>query len=66
MSEFQNYRDATELPKYLKKAQNLHKKFNAAAERTREFNEEEDAFGWRKTFYPKRDEVSGNICYFYL
>lgn len=57
VDEFQNYRDASELSKYLKKAQNLHKKFTAAQERIREINEEEIAFGWMTTSYPKRDEV---------
>lgn len=58
VAEFQHYRDAGDLSKYLKKSQNLHKKLCMANDRIREFNEEEVAFGWIRTVYPKRDEVT--------
>lgn len=57
VAEFQHYRDASELSKYLKKSQNLYKKLNMAKDRIAEFNEEEIAFGWIQTSYPKRDGV---------
>lgn len=61
-NEFQNYRDAGELSKYLRKAQNLSKILVAAEQRIRQFNEEEEAFGWTKSTYPHRDRVSRHFC----
>lgn len=58
VEEFREYRDVEELHKYLKKAQTLNRKLDAASQKILEFNEEEITFGWQNSRYPKRDDVS--------
>jgi len=55
--EMKTWGEASEIPRYLKKAQGLDQKLQAAADKIEAFNIEETAFGWDTTIYPQRMEV---------
>ncbi len=57
VDEFQNFGDLQEMGRYLKKAQNLDDRLEAALVKIDDFNAEEDAFGWSLTDYPIRTET---------
>ncbi len=52
--EFSTFGDMNEIQRYLRKAQALDAKLQAAAEKIEAFNAEEEAFGWQTTTYPNR------------
>lgn len=54
VEEFSMMGDMNDVAKYLKKAQALNTKLEAAAERVLAFNAEEESFGWPVTQYPLR------------
>jgi len=58
VEEFQNYGDIEELTKYLKRAQTLDAKLQAASDKADKFNKEEEMFEWEVTNYPLRKQVS--------
>lgn len=60
MEEFQYFGDLDELPKYLKRAQTLDAKLQAAADKADKFNKEEEMFEWEVTNYPVRKQVPQN------
>lgn len=47
--------------RYLKKAQNLDAKLQAAFEKIEAFNVEEESFGWDSTQYPLRQQVLNTL-----
>ena len=47
--------------RYLKKAQNLDAKLQAAFEKIEAFNVEEESFGWDTTQYPMRQQVLNTL-----
>ena len=47
--------------RYLKKAQNLDAKLQAAFEKIEAFNIEEESFGWDTTQYPMRQQVLNTL-----
>ena len=49
--------DVAEVSRYLKKAQSLDAKLQAANEKIDAFNVEETSFGWEQTSYPRRAEI---------
>jgi len=51
--------EASEISRYLKKAQALDAKLQTAADKIEAFNIEETAFGWEITNYPQRMEIIG-------
>ncbi|XP_041928965.1 dynein heavy chain 7, axonemal isoform X2 [Alosa sapidissima] len=57
VEEFFTFGDLSELNKYLKKAQSLNAKLEAASEKIEGFNMEEEAFGWPISQYPNRKNV---------
>ena len=57
VEEFQHFGDLEELPKYLKRAQTLDAKLQAAADKADKFNREEEMFGWETISYPLRKQV---------
>ncbi|BFZ21958.1 hypothetical protein BsWGS_24997 [Bradybaena similaris] len=61
VDEFQSFGDMAEINRYLKKAQSLDNKLQAAAEKIEAFNNEEEAFGWDTTAYPQRGTVINNL-----
>lgn len=46
-----------EISRYLRKAQALDGKLQAAADKIEAFNNEEEAFGWQTTQYPQRQST---------
>ena len=58
VEELEELGDLVELPKYLKRAQGLEEKLQQALDKTTAINDEEDAFEWDVTNYPRRKEVS--------
>ncbi|KAK7506434.1 hypothetical protein BaRGS_00002546, partial [Batillaria attramentaria] len=61
MEEFQSFGDMQEIQRYLKKAQALDNKLQAAADKIDAFNLEEEAFGWQTTAYPQRLAVINTL-----
>ena len=61
VEEFQTYGDMAEIFRYLKKAQALDAKLQAAAEKIEAFNVEEEAFGWQTTTYPARQQTLNTL-----
>ena len=52
VEEFFTYGNMDDLPKYLKKAENLKTKLEVAEEKIKHFNMKEKAFKWEMTNYP--------------
>eukprot|EP00058_Branchiostoma_floridae_P012957 XP_002598445.1 hypothetical protein BRAFLDRAFT_83261 [Branchiostoma floridae] len=57
LEEFSTFGDLNEIQRYLKKAQALNSRLDAAAEKIEQFNQEEEAFGWQTTAYPARQKI---------
>ena len=57
VEEFQHFGELDELPKYLKRAQTLDAKLQAASDKADKFNREEELFEWETTNYPLRKQV---------
>ncbi|XP_078701931.1 dynein axonemal heavy chain 7-like isoform X3 [Branchiostoma floridae x Branchiostoma belcheri] len=57
LEEFNTFGDLNEIHRYLKKAQALNSRLDAAAEKIEQFNQEEEAFGWQTTAYPGRQKI---------
>ncbi|KAM6178382.1 dynein axonemal heavy chain 7 [Rhynchocyon petersi] len=55
--EFHSFGDLQDVQRYLKKAQTLHGKLDAAADKIEQFNAEEEAFGWLPSKYPQRKKI---------
>ncbi|XP_049583590.1 dynein axonemal heavy chain 7 [Syngnathus scovelli] len=64
VEEFTSFGDLEDLSKYLKKAQALNSKLDAALERINEFNLEEDAFQWPASQYPLRKKTQDKLTPF--
>uniref|UniRef100_A0AAY4BTU9 EF-hand domain-containing protein n=1 Tax=Denticeps clupeoides TaxID=299321 RepID=A0AAY4BTU9_9TELE len=54
---FENFGDLTDLDKYLKRAEEMNSKLEAALEKIEGFNLEEEAFGWPTSQYPLRKKT---------
>ncbi|XP_053363484.1 dynein axonemal heavy chain 7-like [Clarias gariepinus] len=61
VEDFTAYGDMSELSTYLKKAQMLNSKLDAAMEQIEGFNVEEEAFGWPLTQYPLHKIVQDQL-----
>ncbi|XP_026865841.2 dynein heavy chain 7, axonemal [Electrophorus electricus] len=61
VEEFVIFGDLSELSKYLKKAQALNSKLEAAVEKIEGFNLEAEAFGWPVSQYPQRKKVQDQL-----
>ncbi|XP_041374659.1 dynein heavy chain 7, axonemal-like isoform X2 [Gigantopelta aegis] len=61
VEEFQQFGDMSEIQRYLRKAQALDTKLQAAADKIEAFNNEEEAFGWQTTTYPQRIQVLSTL-----
>lgn len=57
VDEFETFGDLQEIIRYLKKAQGLDERLEAALTKVKNFNDEEMAFGWSLTDYPLRTET---------
>lgn len=57
----QYWGDIVEVFKYQKRAQVLENRLIAAMEKIEKFNEEEAAFGWDLTQYPRRKEIADQL-----
>ena len=61
VEEFATYGEMTEVPRYLKKAQALDAKLQAAADKIDAFNTEEESFNWGTTAYPQRMTIINTL-----
>lgn len=57
VEEFQHFGNLEELPKYLKRAQVLDGKLQAASDKADKLNKEEEMFEFEVTNYPLRKQV---------
>ncbi|XP_031440303.1 dynein axonemal heavy chain 7 [Clupea harengus] len=57
VEEFVTFGDLSDINKYLKKAQTMNAKLDAATEKIEGFNMEEEAYGWTVSQYPERKVV---------
>ncbi|XP_029968156.1 dynein heavy chain 7, axonemal-like [Salarias fasciatus] len=64
VEEFLAFGELTDLSKYLKKAQTLSAKLEAAMEKINSFNLEEEAFGWPVSQYPQRKQIQDRLTPF--
>ncbi|XP_037136748.1 dynein heavy chain 7, axonemal [Syngnathus acus] len=64
VEEFTSCGDLEDLSKYLKKAQALNSKLDAALDRINEFNLEEDAYEWPASQYPLRKKTQDKLTPF--
>ncbi|CAL8240697.1 unnamed protein product [Merluccius merluccius] len=64
VEEFSTFGDVSELSKYLKKAQALNGKLEAAMEKMDDFNREEESYGWPISRYPECKEVQDQLAPF--
>ncbi|XP_061547478.1 dynein axonemal heavy chain 7 isoform X6 [Phycodurus eques] len=64
VEEFTSFGDLEDLSKYLKKAQALNSKLDAAIERINEFNLEEEVFDWPSSQYPLRKKTQDKLTPF--
>ncbi|KAI1899404.1 hypothetical protein AGOR_G00061430 [Albula goreensis] len=60
--EFVSFGDVAELSKYLKKAQALNAKLDAAMDKIDGFNMEEEAYDWPVSQYPVRKETQDRLA----
>uniref|UniRef100_A0A670HTF5 Dynein axonemal heavy chain 7 n=1 Tax=Podarcis muralis TaxID=64176 RepID=A0A670HTF5_PODMU len=58
VEEFYSYGDLQEINRYLKKAQALNTKLDAAID---QFNAEEEAYGWLTSQYPQRKKIQDTL-----
>ncbi|XP_070789387.1 dynein axonemal heavy chain 7 [Pituophis catenifer annectens] len=61
VEEFYSYGDIQEVNRYLKKAQALNTKLDAAADKIDQFNAEEEAYGWLTSQYPQRKKIQDTL-----
>ncbi|XP_043929631.1 dynein axonemal heavy chain 7 [Protopterus annectens] len=61
IEEFVTFGDMSEINRYLRKAQSLNSKLEAAAEKIDQFNAEEEAFGWPASQYPQRKKIQDTL-----
>ncbi|XP_053982409.1 dynein axonemal heavy chain 7 [Hylaeus volcanicus] len=61
VDEIQYWGDIAEVFKYQKRAQNLESRLIAAMEKIDKFNEEEAAFDWEITQYPRRKQIADQL-----
>ncbi|XP_066476619.1 dynein axonemal heavy chain 7 [Tiliqua scincoides] len=61
VEEFYSYGDMQEVNRYLKKAQALNAKLDAAADKIDAFNAEEEAYGWLTSQYPQRKKIQDTL-----
>lgn len=61
VGEIENWGDVTEVYKYQKRAQTLENRLIAGMEKIDKFNEEEAAFGWEITQYPRRKQIADQL-----
>ncbi|XP_039210552.1 dynein heavy chain 7, axonemal isoform X3 [Crotalus tigris] len=61
VEEFYSYGDIQEVNRYLKKAQALNTKLDAAADKIDQFNVEEEAYGWLTSQYPQRKKIQDTL-----
>uniref|UniRef100_A0A8D2L303 Dynein axonemal heavy chain 7 n=1 Tax=Varanus komodoensis TaxID=61221 RepID=A0A8D2L303_VARKO len=61
VEEFYSYGDVQEVNRYLKKAQALNTKLDAAADKIDQFNAEEEAYGWLASQYPQRKKIQDTL-----
>ncbi|XP_035294723.1 dynein heavy chain 7, axonemal isoform X2 [Cricetulus griseus] len=59
--EFHTFADLQDVQRYLKKAQMLNGKLDAAADKIEQFNSEEEAFGWVPSVYPQRKKIQDGL-----
>ncbi|XP_006878990.1 PREDICTED: dynein heavy chain 7, axonemal [Elephantulus edwardii] len=59
--EFYTFGDLQDVQRYLKKAQTLNGKLDAAADKIEQFNVEEEAFGWLPSVYPQRKKIQDGL-----
>jgi len=57
------YGKLEDLPKYLKKAQQLDAHIQDAVDKIDHFNEEEVAYGWEQSQYPLRKKVRHEVSH---
>lgn len=62
VQEFQYFGELDEIQKYLKRAQLLDAKLQAASDKADKFNKEEEMFEWETTNYPLRKQVSDKLA----
>lgn len=61
VDEIENWGDIAEVYKYQKRAQVLENRLIAAMDKIDKFNEEEAAFGWEITQYPRRKQIADQL-----
>ncbi|XP_072835621.2 dynein axonemal heavy chain 7 isoform X1 [Pogona vitticeps] len=61
VEEFYSYGDIQEVNRYLKKAQALNAKLDAAADKIDQINAEEEAYGWPASQYPQRKKIQDTL-----
>ncbi|XP_035712381.1 dynein heavy chain 7, axonemal-like [Folsomia candida] len=62
VEEFQHFGNLEELPKYLKRAQVLDGKLQAASDKADKLNKEEEMFEFEVTNYPLRKQISDKLA----
>lgn len=61
VDEMQHWGDIGEVHKYQRRTENLENRLIAAMEKIDKFNEEEAAFGWDITQYPRRKQIADHL-----
>lgn len=61
IEEIQYWGDIEEVHKYQRRTQHLENRLIAAMEKIDKFNEEEAAFGWDITQYPRRKQIADQL-----
>ncbi|NP_001355646.1 dynein, axonemal, heavy chain 7B isoform X1 [Mus musculus] len=61
VEEFHTFGDLLDVQRYLKKAQVLNGKLDAAADKIEQFNAEEEAYGWVPSVYPQRKKIQDGL-----
>ncbi|XP_015440426.1 PREDICTED: LOW QUALITY PROTEIN: dynein heavy chain 7, axonemal [Dufourea novaeangliae] len=61
VDDIQYWGDVAEVYKYQRRAQTLENRLITAMEKIDKFNEEENAFGWEITQYPRRKQIADQL-----